>query len=380
MIIKEVKAKQILDSRKQPTLEVTVNKCKASSPSGKSTGKHETPTYNKSLKNSLRQINSLKDLPEINSFSDLSKIESHIEKKFKLKDAKQFGANALYALESAILKALAKSKKKQLWQIINPNAKKFPRPLGNAIGGGLHSSQFKTHPIFQEFLIIPKGKTFKQQYKNMKFTYNKLKTLLKAKKINDEGALQTKLSTEAVLLTISKFKDKIDLGMDIAATSFYKKKKYVYPKAKLTTKEQIQHINQIIKAYNPLYIEDPLHEEDFKGFSKLIKSPTHFITGDDLTATHTDRLKKAIKTKAINGMIIKPNQNGSLIELANIIKLCKKHKIKTVFSHRSGETLDDAIADYAFAFQTDFIKTGIATPYREAKLKRLVKIERNING
>ena len=119
-----------------------------------------------------------------------------------------------------------------------------------------------------------------------------------------------------------------------------------------------------------------MDEEDFKGFSKIHRSDSHLVVGDDLTVTHIDRLKKAIKLKSINAMIIKPNQNGSLIELAKIFKLCKKHSIKTILSHRSGETLDDALADYAVGFQADFIKCGVSTKWREAKLKRLVEIEK----
>jgi enolase len=379
MIIKEVSAHQILDSRKQPTIEVVVNGCKASAPSGKSTGKYETKPYNKSLKNSINQINSLTNLPNINSFSDLSKLEQHIKKQFKLKDAKQFGANSLFALESAILKALAKENKKRLWQIINQNAKKLPTPIGNAIGGGLHSSKFKTHPLFQEFLLIPKGISFKQKYKIMKSTYKKLKSILKSNKTNDEGALQTELNDEAVLSILQKFNDKINIGIDIASSSFYKNNKYSYNLSKLSQKEQIKHINELIKKYNLYYAEDPLQENDFQGFSKIIKSNC-LIAGDDLTATHLNRLKKAIVNNSINAMIIKPNQNGSLIELAEIIKYCKKYNIKTILSHRSGETFDTSIADLAFAFQADFIKIGIATPYREAKLKRLVEIEKSISS
>ena len=129
-----------------------------------------------------------------------------------------------------------------------------------------------------------------------------------------------------------------------------------------------------------------MQEEDFKGFSKLFKSiksinrdpKTSVLVGDDLTATQISRLKKAIKLNSINAIIIKPNQNGSLIELQKIFKICKKHRIKTILSHRSGETLDNALADYSFAFQADYIKTGIASKYREAKLKRLIEISTQI--
>src|SRR3989344_8357629 len=152
MIIKSISAKSILDSRKEKTIQISANNEKASSPSGKSKGKYETPSYKQSLNQDIKTIKNTKSLIglEINSFQDLEKVESKIKSKI--------GANSLYALESAILKALAKSESKQLWQIVNPNLKskkiKIPIPLGNSIGGGLHSSN-KQKPVFQEFLIIP---------------------------------------------------------------------------------------------------------------------------------------------------------------------------------------------------------------------------------
>lgn len=376
MFIEVVKALEIKDSRNQPTIEVSVNGQKASSPSGKSTGKYETHSYHKSLDWNIKAINQLKILFEIKSFSDLKKVESYIKSKFKLSEVKQFGANALFALESAILKALVKSRNKQLWQIINPNAKKIPMPVGNAIGGGLHSHN-KDHPEFQEFLLIPQGKTILENVKIMNNIYNKLKEIIKSNSKNDEGAWQTSLSNEQVLEILSKFKE-INVGIDMAASSFYKNASYIYKNKALTRDAQIYYINSLIKKYNLFYIEDPLQEEDFKGFSKLKKSQSHLIVGDDLTATQIPRLKKAIKNRSINAMIIKPNQNSSLIELKEIFDICKKHNIKTILSHRSGETLDSSLADYAFGFQADFIKTGISTKWREVKLKRLMEIEKQI--
>lgn len=378
MIIREVHAHAIRDSRREPTIEVSINNEKASSPSGKSTGKYETPCYHNSLEWNIKAINNINELKEleIESFSDLSKVEKLIKKKFKLKDAKQFGANALFALESAILKALAKSQGRELWQIINEKARSFPRPVGNVIGGGLHS-EAKNHPTFQEFPLIPKGRTFKEQYKNLESTYSKIEHLLKSKSIDYEGAIETSLNEEQILEVLSKFKNKIDIGTDIAASSFYKNGNYCYNNKCLDRKMQIEFVNAIIDKFKLLYVEDPLEENDFQGFSKIDKRKC-LIVGDDLTATHIQRLKRAIKAKAINAMIVKPNQNGSLLELKEIIDFCKKKKIKTILSHRAGETLDSALADYAFGFQCDFIKCGIATVWRESKLQRLLEIERSL--
>lgn len=375
MKIKKISAKKIRDSRNEYTIEVSVNGCKASSPSGKSTGKYETPCWHKSLDWNIKAIKSLKIDFDFSSFDDLKKVEHLIKKQFNLKDAKQFGANALYALESAILKALAKSKKKQLWQIINENATKMPVPVGNAVGGGLHSHA-SGHPVFQEFLLIPKSESIKENVNMMNKVYAELKKIFKAKNINDEGAIETSSEEEEILSFLSDFKEDVNIGIDVASSSFFKKEKYKYSDKSLNREEQIDYINELIKKYNILYCEDPLEEEDFNGFSKVDKR--NMIVGDDLTATHKSRLLKAIKTKAINAMIIKPNQNGSLVELKEIFDICKKNNIKTILSHRSGETLDSALADYAFGFQSDYIKCGIATPWREAKLKRLIEIEKNL--
>jgi len=379
MFIKEIKARKIKDSRKELTIEVSINGIKASSPSGKSTGKYETHSYHKSIDWNINAINNLKIDFELDNFNDLTKLEHFIKKKFKLKDAKQFGANALFALESAILKALAKSQNKQLWQVINPTAKKLPLPVGNAIGGGLHSHN-KDAPEFQEFLLIPKQSSIKQNVKTLNIIYKKLKTKIKSDSKNDEGAWQTSLPNEEIFFILSKFKD-IRIGVDVASSSFYKNAEYVYKNKSLDTNAQISYINSLIKSYNLFYIEDPFQENDFNSFSKLRNlNKNALITGDDLTATHLSRLKKAISLKAISAIIIKPNQNGSLLELKEIFDMCKKYKIKTILSHRSGETLDSALADYAFAFQADFIKTGISTKYRQVKLKRLIQIEKDLNN
>ncbi len=377
MFLKRVVAKKILDSRKEPTIEIFLNGVTASSPSGKSTGKYETPCYHKSLEWNLNFLNKIDFNIHIKEFQDLRKVESSIKKKAKLKDVKQFGANALFALECVILKALAKEKNLELFQLLNKNPKKLPVPVGNAIGGGLHSHN-KGAPTFQEFLLIPQGKTAKQNVSIMQNIHAQLKIKLLASKKNDEGAWQTSLNDEQILSLLSKFGE-VRIGIDAAASAFYKNSEYCYKNKTLDRTTQIHYINSLIKDFNLFYCEDPLQEEDFKGFARIYRDQNHLIVGDDLTATQISRVKKAIKFKSINAMIIKPNQNGSLIELAEIFKLCKQHNIKTIISHRSGETLDNALADFAVGFQADFMKAGISTKWREAKLKRLIEIEKIIN-
>jgi len=373
MFLKRVNAKKILDSRRELTIEVSLNGVKASSPSGKSTSKYETPCFHKSLDWNIKFLNDAEFNLEINSFYDLRKVESYLKEKAKLKDVKKFGANALFALESAILKALAKEKKLELFQLLNIKPKKLPVPVGNAIGGGLHSHN-KDAPTFQEFLLIPKNKTAKENFYTLQKIHAQLKNQIHSTKKNDEGAWQTSLNDEQIISLLSKFKD-IRVGIDAAASAFYKNSEYSYKNKTLNRNSQIYYINSLVKDYNLFYCEDPLQEEDFKGFSKIKRDSNHLVVGDDLTATQISRVKKAIRLNSINAMIIKPNQNGSLIELAEIFKICKENNIKTILSHRSGETLDDALADFAVGFQADFIKCGISTKWREAKLKRLVEIE-----
>ena len=376
MLIKGIKAEKVPDSRGEFTIKVTIDDAAASSPSGKSTGKYENKPYYTSLDFSIEEINHLNFNFEIKNFDDLKKIENFICKKYKFRNARQFGANALFALESAILKALAKSKNKQLWQIINPKAKNFPIPVGNAVGGGLHSSKFKVHPVFQEFLIIPNEKSFKDNVIAMRKVYDLLGKALKAEEKNDEGAWHAATNNKEVLEALSKLKGNTRIGLDVAASSFFKNDSYIYGAKSLNRESQIHYINSIVDNYDIFYLEDPLQEEDFTGFSSIKKK--HLVVGDDLTATQIPRLKEAIKNNSINAMIIKPNQNGSLLEVKKVFELCKANNIKTILSHRSGETMDASLADYAFAFQADFIKCGISTVFREAKLKRMIEIENSI--
>ena len=280
-------------------------------------------------------------------------------------------------MEISILKALAKEKNIQLYQIINPKSRSLPTPVGNAVGGGLHSHN-KNSPNFQEFLLIPNKKTINENINEMNKVYNLLEQILRAKQKNDEGAWQTSLSDEQILRILSK--QEIRIGLDIASSWFFKNGFYNYKIKSLNTSSQIYYISYLIKKFNLFYVEDPLDEEDFSGFAKIFRSNKNLVVGDDLTATQISRLKEAISHKSINAMIIKPNQNGSLLELEKIFQLCKKHRIKTILSHRSGETLDTALADLAVGFQADFIKCGISTKWREAKLKRLIEIEKIIKN
>ena len=389
VVIKSVSAETILDSRGEKTILVSiktnVGKFSASAPNGKSVGKHEKKTYKKNLENDIKTIKSLKDYfskEVIEKFDDLRRIEDIAEG--------NSGANTLFALESAVLKAIASEKfgnspqKKDIWRTINMNAKKFPKLVGNCIGGGKHSNS-KKKPDFQEFLLISNSKSVKRSFEKNKKLKEKARKILERTdknfegKKNDENAWITSLNERQILDILKQLKS--DFGIDAAASSFYKRKKYNYknPILKRTDEEQLEYLTNLIKNFNLFYIEDPFNEEDFESFAKLLKKfPDKLIVGDDLTVTSYKRLKKAIKMKSINAIIIKPNQIGSLLEVKRVCELAKENNIKIVFSHRSGETEENILADLAFGFGADFFKCGIEGKEREAKLKRLIQIEESL--
>jgi enolase len=384
MIIQGVLAKSIFDSRKEKTILVSiktnVGNFSASAPNGKSKGKYEAKSYKKNIEEDIKTIKKFSDyfLEEIiEKFEDLRRIEDIVDR--------HIGANTLFALESAILKALANEKKIKIWKIINSShTKKLPRLVGNCIGGGQHS-KIENKPDFQEFLLIPNLKSVKESFEKNKKIKKDCETYLKEidKKFisekNDENAWETSLNEKQVLDILKKYK--IPLGVDIASSGFYKRKKYHYknPLLDRTPEEQLGYLTNLIKNFNLFYIEDAFEEEDFESFSKILtKFPKALIVGDDLTVTNQKRFEKAIKMKSINAIIVKPNQIGSLLEVKKVCELAKKNNIKIIFSHRSGETKENILADLAVGFGADFFKCGIEGDEREGKIKRLIEIEKEL--
>ena len=392
MRIEKIEARQILDSRKQSTIQISVlteeGKFISSAPSGKSRGRFEAKPYLKSLNEDIKFINNLrrKELSNlrIEEFKSLSEVEGLINN--------AIGANSLFALEASILKALATEQNKELWEFLSRNKNpKFPIPVGNVIGGGLHTKTTAgKKPDFQEFLIIPRAKRFVDNVFLMKKAHEEIGKILELRKVkgkpNDENAWSTSLDNENCLEILEKVREllegsageDIELGMDIAASTFSKNNCYIYEnkKQKLNRDGQINYISDLADKYELFYIEDPLEENDFDGFSELRGKTSAMVVGDDLTVTNMTRLKKALQSRSINAIIVKPNQNGSLLKVKEICDFCQDKEIKIVFSHRSGETLDTTIADLALAWKADFIKTGIFGKEREAKLNRLIQIEK----
>lgn len=401
MFIKKVVPSFVKDSRKNKTIQIKIftyeGKFKSSAPSGKSKGKNEVANYNsKGINYSMKMLKAF--CPKLKHKNFVIKKLDHIKKlaelmrKFESKYGK-FGGNVYFAMEGAFLKAAAAERKKEVWEFINDEINeglkpKMPMPVGNCIGGGLHSKLIKSkRPDFQEFLLIPKEKTYSRAVTLNLRAYEYAKKLLRAKKRNDENAWMTNKNNEEVLEILKTVAKKYDLriGIDIAASSFYKKGYYYYKNKNLIRDkvDQVDYIKRLIKKFEIFYIEDGLQEEDFSGFKEILNSTEKnksrsLIVGDDLTTTNLKRVHRAIKSKSINAVIIKPNQIGSILEVKKVVEFCKKNDITMVFSHRSGETMDDILADYCVGFGGQFFKTGIFGKERLIKIKRVMDIERSL--
>jgi len=378
MKVKEVEARLIKNSRGENAIEVAINKrYVASAPSGASTGKHEVQCFSKKgIKWVIEYINKNKKQligKRFEEFNDLEVVEEFSD----------LGGNTVIALQFALLKAMSSNK---IYSFLDPRAKVLPVPLGNCIGGGAHTKGKSTD--IQEYLLIPKARTFRERMLANRHAYNAIKKKLKVRKVTDEGALVPNMSSVECLEFLKDFLDdkdntlgyKVNFGLDVAASQFFKKDKYVYKNfssegrsKKFSREEQIDLINSWISEYSLKYVEDPLEEEDFKGFSKLDKRT--LICGDDLVTTNLHRLKTALRLNSVNTIIVKPNQIGSLIETKRIVDFAKSENIDTVISHRSGETMDVSIAHLAVGWRMPYIKTGIFGKEREVKLKELLKIE-----
>ena len=367
-------ARKILNSKNQPTIEVIINnRFVGSAPAGTSAGKHEKKLYpSGGITEAIKELKRIKGII-INEFEDLTILEEI---------TKDLGANPTIALEFAALKALSKN---EVWKFLNPYANKIPTPLGNVIGGGAH---FKGKAAdFQEFLLIPRTNHFFNATLANELIHNKIKREFNANKKTYEHAWVLPLSTKETIEFLYTFlKDislelgfKVDLGLDVAASSFWKGHSYLYdnfskeePKKQMSQKEQVDFINTIIRKYELAYVEDPLQEDDFEGFSKV----KGFTIGDDLITTDIERLKKA----DVSAVIVKPNQIGSLIKTKELVDYARNNNIIPVISHRSGETMDNTISHLAVAWNIPYIKCGIVGKERKAKINELIRIEQEIKG
>jgi len=367
--IKNIKAREILDSRGNPTVEVELKTpsffVRASVPSGTSKGKYEAVAKPAKIAvNNINKIIAQKLIGE--DVKNQKKIDKILINLDGTKNKSRLGANAILAISMAVCRAGANAQKIPLWKWISKLAgakSKIPTPSILFIEGGLHS---RRNLDIQEFMLVFPGKSFKEKFKKAKASFRALGKLL-PKKYGMEGAFAPDFKeTERALDLLMKVgkKKKVKIILDVAAS---------HSRLKRTAEDYLN----LTRQYPILGIEDPFSQNDWQEWKRL--NSRFFIIGDDLTVTNPDRIKLAQKRKACKGVIIKPNQVGTITETIEAAKLAKSFGWKIIVSHRSGETLDDFIADLAVGIGADFIKSG--APFakeRIAKYNRLLKIEEEL--
>jgi enolase len=405
--IKSVRAREILDSRGNPTIEVEVElkdgtKGVAAVPSGASTGKHEALELRDGDKKRYNGKGVLKAAANVNgaiadtitgmSALDQSKIDKTLIKLDGTPDKSKLGANAILGTSLAIAHAAANSKNIPLYRYLN-NAMTYtlPVPMMNILNGGRHA---ENSTDLQEFMVIPTGApSFSKAMQMGAEIYHALKKVLKDKGLNtnvgDEGGFAPSLpsnkdAVEAILAAIESagYRPGKDcfIALDAAASEFYKNGKYVLNREDrtLTREEMVELYVKWVSAYPIISIEDGMDEDDWEGWQLLTKKLGNKVqlVGDDLYVTNVARLKKGIELQASNAILIKLNQIGTLTETIEAIETARKASWAAIVSHRSGETEDTTIADLAAGLGTGQIKTGApCRSERTAKYNRLLKIE-----
>lgn len=409
--IREVKGREILDSRGNPTVEVDVSTAngfgRASVPSGASTGSKEACEKRDSEKIRYKGKGVLKAVEAVNTVIkkalsgmnalEQREIDTQLIELDGTENKSNLGANAIVGTSMAVCKAAADSLNKPLFKYICEDVAgmklsyELPVPMMNVINGGQHAG---SELSIQEFLILPLGfDRFSDSLRAGVETYHTLKTVLAAKygkiatNVGDEGgyAPPMRMTTQALdaiteAITAAGYSEaEIRLGMDAAASSFFdsKTQKYRIDGAWKEGSELVEFYQDLVESYPIALIEDPFEEESFELFAELTaKIPRQIIVGDDLFVTNVKRLEEGIKHGAANAVLLKLNQIGSISETLDTISLANKNGYKKVVSHRSGETEDSLIADFSVAINAELIKTGApARSERTSKYNQLLRIE-----
>jgi enolase len=397
--ITDLYSRIIFNSRGSETIEIDVitdgkHLGRAAAPSGASVGTLECPSF--PLNSPKRAIEFFEENKSkflgINA-DDPKTLHGIMRDVDPTPSYSKLGGSVAYALSIASVDSAANAAHIPLFKLLNKNGPyNFPFPLGNVIGGGAHAGPGT--PDIQEVLVVPIGarnivEALKMNFKihrevrntiegyDTKFTYGR----------GDEGAWAPSVTNDEALQIVEKAIDNggfklghdVAMGIDFATSSLWdeKSKKYNYSRKgkALTSQEQIDYVNGLIKSYRLLYVEDPVNEEDFAGMSLLTRAnPGCFITGDDLLVTNVSRLAIASKHRACSGAILKVNQAGSLYDALQFANQCRSDAVAIITSHRSGESIDPHIAHISIATCSKMIKTGVLGGERTAKLNELVRI------
>jgi len=412
--IKEITAREILDSRGNPTIETKVTLdngivAKASVPSGASTGVHEAWELRDG---DLKRYNGLGVLGAVKNVntkiaeklmgieaSEQTAIDGLLIKLDGTTNKKRLGANAILSVSLAVARVSAVSAGQPLFEYLAATFEfptdnyKLPIPSFNILNGGVHAH---TNLDFQEFMILPLGKiSFADRVRLGSEVFHELGLVLRRSglgtTVGDEGGYAPDISSSIKALEMiiaagvkAGYRPGTDfgIGIDAGSSQFYhqEKKEYVFKldQAHFTTANMIGLYNEWFRKYPIILIEDGLAEDDWQGWRELTRELGQelLLVGDDLFVTNVKRLRQGLKEQAANAVLIKLNQVGTLSETIDCIKLAQKHKYKIMISHRSGETMDDFIADLAVAVGAEYIKSGsLSRGERLAKYNRLMEIE-----
>jgi len=396
--IKEVKAREIPDSRNKPTIEVEISTkdylAYASVPSGASTGTYEALELRDkdgSVKTAVNNVNTiLKKAIQNQDVTNQEKLDQLMIKLDGTENKNKLGANSILSVSLAIARLRALALSKPLYSSID-NSNLIPVPYMNIINGGVHA---KNKLKFQEFMIVPRFKTFSESLARSKEIFKELGDIIGKVKLGDEGGFAPKINLpEEALDLIQKsidnlgYEKEVKFAMDVAASEFYKKGfgnqegHYLLNQKKLGHNKMIEIYEELINNYPICSIEDPFDQTEFSHFSEFTKEfgKKIQIVGDDLLVTNIKRIKKAVKEKSCNALLLKVNQIGTLTESLDAARYAMENKWNVMVSHRSGETMDSFIADLAVGIGCGQIKSGAPSrPERLVKYDRLVEIEKEL--
>lgn len=400
-----LKARQILDSRGTPTVEADMrldngNTCRASVPSGASTGSYESVELRDKDKNKFNGKGVLKAIENINSiiskqiknkeFQTINEFDSFLINLDGTDNKSKIGANAILACSMAFMKCSASNMNKEIYEFLNPDGPYLlPTPLMNIINGGAHANNGLD---IQEFMIVPAGfDTFSESLRAGVEIFMSLKQILEKKNysiaVGDEGGFAPDLKSnqdalELISISIKdagyKLGEEVYLALDVAASEICTNKKYKIDGNLLLPDELIEYYKNLCKKYPIISIEDPIHEDDWSNWSNLTSQiGDHVqIVGDDLFVTNEERLNRGIEEKAGNSILVKINQIGSISETIDTINLANSNNFSYIVSHRSGETEDSTISDIAVGTNSGQIKTGSCSRTdRTSKYNQLIRIE-----
>ncbi|MFM1789468.1 MAG: hypothetical protein RLZZ12_817 [Actinomycetota bacterium] len=407
--IKTIKAREILDSRGNPTVEVDVTLsdgafARAAVPSGASTGAFEAVELRdggsrylgKGVTNAVANIER-EIAPKLIGHDPFNQraLDDAMLALDGTANKSKLGANAILGVSLAVAKAAANSKGARFYSYLGGEAAcLLPVPMMNILNGGAHAD---TNVDIQEFMIAPIGAgTFQEALRWGAEIYHSLKSVLKkrglATSIGDEGGFAPNLESnraaldlivEAVEKAGFKMGSQIALAMDVAATEFYENGKYNFEGSSLSASEMIAYYKELVDSYPLVSIEDPLAEDDWAGWGEITKvlGERVQLVGDDLFVTNPLRLSRGIEAKTANALLVKVNQIGTLTETLDAVSMAHKAGYRSMMSHRSGETEDTTIADLAVAAECGQIKTGApARSERVAKYNQLLRIEEELGA